>query len=86
MDNGVGVTVTLREIYDAAQRGAQEAAGARGDVAALRRDFQTLDKRLAAVEVAQKGGTSVDVLRKAGYAVGLLASGVAAGWVAIKGG
>lgn len=84
--NGVGVHVTLREIYDAALMAAKAADGGRSDIAALRKDFQTLDGRVAALEKTQQAQTPAAYLRQLGVSLGLIAGGVAAGWAAFKGG
>jgi len=91
-ENGAGVTVTLREIYDKVENTydvskmtATGLAGAREDVAALRRDVQLMDKRLAAVEKDRQAHQAPDYLKRAGYALGLVAAGAASGWAAFKG-
>lgn len=74
----MGVTVTLREIYDEVRKG-------RNDTAVLRRDVQRMDKRLQAVEAGQKSPASPATLKQAGYVVGLVAAAVASGWGAARG-
>lgn len=82
----LGVTVTLREIYDVAKRAAEAAAGGRGDVAALRRDMQHLTARVDAVERQLKDTGTPAYLKKLGYALGVVAAAAAAGWGALHGG
>lgn len=61
---GPGVTITLREIYDA---------------------LTELGERVGALERQLNGGSPA-YLKQAGYALGLLAAGAAAGWGALRGG
>lgn len=82
----VGVYVSLEQIYDVAKMAAAAGDGARSDIAALRKDFQTLDKRLATVESDLRSPASTAYLKRTGAAIGLLVAGVASGWAAFKGG
>lgn len=82
----VGVTVTLREIYDQAKAATAAADGGRADVAALRRDVQHLAGRVTEVERQLKDSGTPAYLKRSGYALGIIAAGVAAGWGALHGG
>jgi len=81
-----GVTVSLREVYDAAMAAAAASDGARTDVGLLRKDVAALSGRLDALERQARESTTPAYLRRLGYSVGLLAAGAAAGWTALHGG
>ena len=68
----VGVTVTLREIYD--------------NVTGLRKDVASLRSKVADIERQMKDTATPAYLKRAGYTLGLVAAGVAGGWGAVRGG